>query len=616
MAIWRGILSILRYMWHALDAVRKLLHLVLLLFLLALFITATNPTIPLVPGRAALVIEPEGTLVEELSGDPISRRVDHLTGELADETLLRDLKEALARAKDDRRITVVVLDLTGLSGGGLAKLRELGTSLEEFRKSGKRIVALGEYYDQPQYYLASYADDIYLDPMGFVLIDGFDRYRTYYREIIDKLLVDVNVFKVGEYKSAPDEFVRKDMSPEEREESRVWLGDLWSQYQADVDKRRKLADGTLGAYADDFATQLKSSEGDTAKVALDRGLVTAIETRPAVERILKGVVGEDDSTHSFNQVSVREYLQATRAEPVLGKHSDNKVAIVVASGEILDGYHPPGTVGGDSTSELLREARYDEDVKAVVLRIDSPGGSVFASEEIYREVAALRQAGKPVVASMSSVAASGGYYIAAGADQIFASPGTITGSIGIYAIVPTFERTLEKLGVHVDGVGTTSLSGQFRLDRSLSSDARAVLQLVVERGYHEFLARVAEGRKRKPEEIDAIARGRVWSGESALKIGLIDHLGSLKQAVTAAARLAKVDKDYEEKWIERRITWRDALLIRLDAEMKSWFTGESDAQLARNLTRRVTDPLTRELARLARFSEPMRAYAYCPCTVD
>ncbi|MGH8262815.1 MAG: signal peptide peptidase SppA [Steroidobacteraceae bacterium] len=616
MAILRGIGLILQFIWRALDGVRKVLHLVLLLCLLAIYVAATNPTIPLVPEKAALVIAPQGTLVEELSGDPISRRLGHATGDLEDETLLRDLTEALNRAKDDKRITMVVLDLTGLTGGGLAKLRELGFSLEEFRKGGKRIIALGEYYDQPQFYLASYADEIYLDPMGFVLIDGYDRFRTYYREVIDKLLIDVNVFKVGEFKSAPDEFERKDMSPEEREESSVWLGELWGQYQADVGRRRKLPEGALTSYANNFATTLKSAGGDTAKVALNLGLVTGIETRPAVEGILKGSVGADEATHSFNQVSVDEYLQATRAEPVLGRHSDNKVAIVVASGEILDGYHAPGTIGGDSTSELLRDARYDDDVKAVVLRIDSPGGSVFASEEIYREVQALRQAGKPVVASMSSVAASGGYYIAAGADQIFASPGTITGSIGIYAVVPTFERTLEKLGVHTDGVGTTNLSGQFRLDRSLSPDARAVLQLVTERGYHDFLARVAEGRKRKPEEIDAIARGRVWSGQSALKIGLIDHLGSLKQAVTAAAGLAHVQKDYEVKWIQREITWREAFLRRVEISMKGWFEDESDTQAARRFTRRVTDPLTKELARLGRFSEPMRAYAYCPCTVD
>jgi protease-4 len=616
MAFFRGIGLVLRFVWRALDGVRKVLHLVLLLCLLAIFVSATNPTIPLVPAKAALVIAPEGTLVEELSGDPISRRLGRVTGDFEDETLLRDLTEALARAKGDRRITMVVLDLTGLTGGGLAKLRELGLSLEEFRKSGKRIVALGEYYDQPQFYLASFADDIYLDPMGFVLIDGYDRFRTYYREVIDKLLIDVNVFKVGEFKSAPDEFVRKDMSPEEREESRVWLGDLWAQYQADVGKRRKLPEGALTSYANDFATTLKSAGGDTAKVALNVGLVTGIETRPAVEGILKSFVGEDETTHNYNQVSVEEYLQATRAEPVLGKHSDNKVAIVVASGEILDGYHAPGTVGGDSTSELLRDARYDDDVKAVVLRIDSPGGSVFASEEIYREVQALRQAGKPVVASMSSVAASGGYYIAAGADQIFASPGTITGSIGIYAVVPTFQRTLEKLGVHVDGVGTTSLSGQFRLDRSLSPDARAVLQLVTERGYHDFLARVADGRKSTPDKIDAIARGRVWSGQAALKIGLVDHLGSFQQAVTAAAELAHVPKDYEEKWIHHDATWREALLRRVEVTMKGWLEDESDAQVARKFTRRVTDPFTKELARLGRFSEPMRAYAYCPCTVD
>jgi protease-4 len=616
MAIFRGIHAVLRFLWHALDGLRKVLHLVLLLVLLALFIMATNPSLPIVPAKAALVIAPQGTLVEELSGDPLRRRLSRATGDLNEETLLRDQQEALERAKTDERIKTVVLDLTDLEGGGLAKLRELGASLDDFRKSGKRIVALGEYYEQPQYYLAAHADEIYLDPMGFVLIDGFDRYRTYYREVIDKLLVDINVFKVGEYKSAPDEFQRTNMSEQEREESRVWLGQLWAQYQSDVGRRRKLADGALTRYANEFAAVLKEARGDTAKVALDQGLVTALEPRPAVEQILEKRVGEDDSTHSFNQVSVDDYLEATRAEHALRRHSHNKIAVVVASGEILDGSYPPGTVGGDSTTELLRDARFDDDVKAVVLRVDSPGGSMFASEEIYREVQALRAAGKPVVASMSSVAASGGYYIAAGADQIWADAGTITGSIGIFAVVPTFERTLGKLGVHVDGVGTTNLSGQFRLDRSLNPDARAVLQLVVERGYRDFLQRVATGRKRTPAEIDAIGRGRVWSGDDALKLGLVDKLGRFHDAVTAAARLAHVEKDHEESWLEQKSSWREALFKRVAASVVAWFDEHATDHAARQLVRHVTDPLQKELARLARFSQTLRAYAYCPCTVE
>jgi len=616
MAIVRGIQSILRFLWHGLDGLRKVLHLVLLLLLFALVIAVTNPSLPSVPRKAALVIAPQGALVEELSGDPISRRLGRATGDFEAETLLRDQQEALERAKTDDRISTVVLDLTGLTGGGLAKLRELGASLDDFRKSGKRIVALGESYDQSQYYLAAHADDIYLDPMGFVLIDGFDRFRTYYRDVIDKLLIDVNVFKVGEYKSAPDEFVRSNMSDAEREESRAWIGRLWAQFQSDVDRRRKLEDGALTSYANEFAAALKAASGDTARVALDRGLVTALKTRPAVEKILDERVGLDDSTHSFNQVSVDDYLEATRAEHALRKHSRNKIAVVVASGEILDGYYPPGTIGGDSTTELLRQARFDDDVKAVVLRIDSPGGSVFASEEIYREVQALRAAGKPVVASMSSVAASGGYYIAAGADQIIADPGTITGSIGIFAIIPTFERTLNKIGVHVDGVGTTDLSGQFRLDRSLSPEARAVLQLVIERGYHDFLERVASGRKRTPAEIDAIARGRVWSGEDALKLGLVDRLGHFEDAVTAAARLAHVEKDHEESWLEQKTSWREALFSRAQAAVSDWIGARSADRSTLRLVRQVTDPLQKEVARLARFSEPMRAYAYCPCTVD
>jgi protease-4 len=609
------VFNVFAFIWRVLDGLRKALHLIVLLVLFAVVLGALQTSIPIVPHRAALVLNPEGRIVEQLSGDPLQRAIADATGEGDPETLLRDVVQALEAAAKDERIEVVLLDVSDMSGAGLSKLQEIGAALQAFRKSGKKIMAVGEGFEQSQYYLAAQADEIYLDPLGYVFVDGFDYYRMFFKEVLAKLAVDVNVFRVGTYKSYTEAYTRSDMSAEEREESLVWLNSLWTAYQADVTAARKLPPGALQAYAAQIAALVKGAQGDTARVAFAQGLVTALKTRNDVYEDLKGAVGEDESTHEFHHVDMADYLAAVRSEEILKRDSSNQVGVIVASGEILDGDQPSGTVGGHSTSELIRDARYDEDVKAVVLRVDSPGGSIFASEEIYRELKALRATGKPVIVSMSSVAASGGYYIAAAADEIWASPTTITGSIGVFAAIPTFQGTLAKIGINVDGVGTTPLSGDFRLDRPLGPAARDILQAGVENAYGLFVDRVAENRKKTPAEINTVAQGRVWSGADAHTRGLVDSMGNLEQAVKAAAKRADLGEDYEVQYLEPQLNWQQALAMELratGASIARWFGfGRAESPIVRQ----VLDPLQREIARWARFNDPRHLYSYCFCGV-
>jgi len=562
MPVLQALWSVLKGIWLALDGLRKVLHLVLLLVLFGALLAASQTELPFVPDRAALVLAPKGFLVEELSGDPLDRALSQVSGDGHAETRLRDLVDVVDQARDDDRIRALVLDLDGLEGAGLPMLQDLAQSIRWFRESGKKVYAYAESYSQRQYFLAAQADEVYLDPMGYVLLEGYGYYRTYFRGTLDKLAVDVNVFKVGSYKSAPEEWTRKDMSPEDREDAAVWVGALWDGYKTDVGAARKLEPGLIQAYADEAAAGVRATGGDLAQYALARGLVDGLKTRQEFEKIVAEVAGEDDET-GYAAVDWRGYLPYVRSELALRGHGDKAVGIVVASGEILDGEHSPGVVGGDSMSKLLRKAREDDDVAAVVLRIDSPGGSIMASEVIRREVAALRAAGKPVVASMSTVAASGGYYIAMDADRIIAAPTTITGSIGVFAVVPTFQRTLDKIGITNDGFGTTRLSGQTDLDRGLGPEAKEILQASVEHAYRTFVENVAHARKRRPEEIDSLAQGRVWTGADAKAAGIVDDLGGVDDAIAEAAKLAGLEEGYDVRWMEQDLSWRDALVMRL-----------------------------------------------------
>jgi protease IV len=409
------------------------------------------------------------------------------------------------------------------------------------------------------------------------------------------------------------------MADTEEEESLGWLNSLWSQYQAGVVKARqqpeRMAEGAIAEYANNYAALAKEHGGDLAAVALAQGLVTELKSRREFEEQMKGLVGEDEDNHTFRAVAHWDYLANVR--PARALHLDgDRVGVVVASGEILDGEQPPGTVGSDSLARLLREALYEEAIKAVVLRIDSPGGSVFASEVIRREVDALRKAGKPVVASMSSVAASGGYYIAMDADQIWASPATLTGSIGVFAVFPTVERTLNKFGITIDGVGTTPLADSLRLDRSLSQGAKDILQSSVEHTYTEFVEHVATARGKSFDDIDAVAQGRVWAGVDAAKHGLVDHLGSYKDALNAAAKLAKLGDDYDVQYIEPALGWREAIALQSQALAARFARAVAPERQLLSNARRWFAPLEAELARLSRFTDPKQVYYYCPCAVE
>lgn len=609
--------SLFGFVLRGLDGLRKVLHLLLLLVIFGFVVGALRTSIPRLPAKAALLIQPEGELVEQQAGDPLERAFSEARGAGNDETLLRDLTDAIDAARSDARIQALVLDFDAMSGAGQPTLDELARSVTAFRKSGKKVIARATTFTRDTYYVAAHADEVYVDPDGFVLLEGYDRFRMYYKGALDKLGVDMNVFRVGAYKSAVEPYTRQDMSEQDREESVAYLGALWKNYTDAVAKARGLKGDEVRARVVSLSDDVPAAGGDAAKVALESKLVTGVKTSIEVEARVAELVGEDEDTGSYQQVDLEDYLRVVRAEETLRKDAGARVGVIVASGEIVDGMQPAGTIGGSSTSELIRKARLDEDVKALVLRVDSPGGSVTASEQIYQELLAFRATGRPVVVSMGDLAASGGYYISMAADEIWASPATITGSIGIFAALPTINRALDKVGVSVDGVGTTPLSGEFRLDRPIGPAAAKLLQSFINQGYERFLARVVAGRKKTRDQVDAIAQGRVWAGVDAQRLGLVDHLGVFGDAVKAAAKRAGLaEGKYAVDYLEPKLSWAQELALNVETRaartLGATLPQSRDAALleaARGLL-----PLEREVLRWAARSEPNRLYAYCFCS--
>ena len=577
-------------------------------------IGALHSGTPRLPEKAALVIRPSGELVEQLSGEPIERALSEAQGSNDPQTLLWDLTTAIRAAASDARIGALFIDTDDLDSAGQVKLEELSAAIGEFRRSGKKVIAYGSYFLRGQYYLAAQADEVYLDPFGLLVLDGYSQYHMFFKDALDKLSVDMHLFRAGKFKSAGEAFTRRDMSPEDREESEAYLKALWHGYTVSVAQARHLQPEVITTYANTYVDQVTAAHGDSAKVAKDSGLVTDLQTRQQVESRLIAAVGADPSGKSFRQVTVSDYLRATHADEKLrGKGA--AVGVVIASGMMLDGKQPPGTIGGESTAQLLRQARLDDDVRAVVIRIDSPGGSTLASEQIYREVRALKEAGKPVVISMSDLAASGGYYISAPADEIIASANTITGSIGVFASVPTVNRSLARIGINVDGVGTTPLSG-IRLDRPLPDNVAKLLQSKVEFTYEQFLAHVAAGRGKTRDAVDLIAQGRVWAGADALPIGLIDRFGSYQDAVQSAAKRAGLKDGYGVRRIEPELTWPQQLLLQLRSTGDDMLERIGWARSGLGAIAQHLAPIDREIERWTRLSGPYSSYAYCFCSVE
>ncbi len=613
--------SFLGRIFRGIDGLRRFLLNVLFWGILIGLVAASLGGRVKVPDSAALVLNPRGTIVEQLSAaDPVERLVAGASGapQIARETLLKDLLDALRLAKDDARIKAVYLDTNDMASGGFSKLRELRAALAEFKKSGKKVIAYGDDFGQPQYYLAAQADEVYLHPQGMVLIEGFGGARSYYKEGLDKFGIEVHVFRVGEYKSAVEPFMRNDMSKEAREMALDYLGDLWRDWLSDVAQARKMAPADITALVEALPDRLRAEHGDMAKLALQAKLVDHVAPRDEVRKRLIALAGEDKEKHSFKQIGYAEYLRAKGGDRSGASGRGKAVAVVVAKGTILDGSQPAGTVGGDSTARLLRRARENDDVKAVVLRVDSPGGSAFASEIIRREAELVRKAGKPLVVSMSSVAASGGYWISTASDEIWAAPDTITGSIGIFGVFPTFEKPLAKyLGVHTDGVGTTRFTDAIRPDRALDPQVGDVIQQSIDNGYADFLAHVAEARHMTTAQVDKIARGRVWSGEDAKGLGLVDQLGDLQAAIGAAAKRAKLEKGYRVLYVEKEKSFREQVAEMLTAGaaavlQAAGVRAEAPERSSFSLASRLR-AIDRELREAMRWNDPRGVYAHCLC---
>ncbi len=609
-------------LFRGLDGLRRFLVNVLFFGLLVGLAIAAWRGRPKVPDGAALVVKPEGTIVEQVSfADPIERLVSQSAGVggVTKETLLKDLLDAIRAAKDDRRIKAIYLDVDDMAGAGMTKLRDLRAALADFKKSGKRVVAYTDGCLQSQYYLAAQADELFLHPQGMVLLEGFGRWRNYYKEGLDRYGIEMHVFRVGEYKSAVEPYLRNDMSPEAKEMAQDFYGDLWRGYLADVSAARKVDPGYITAAIDAMPERLRAAGGSMAKMALETKLVDKLAQRDEVRKRMIELVGADAEKKTFRQIGVEAYLQAKGGDRTGVATRGKAVAVVVARGSILDGTQPAGTIGGDSTARLLRRAREDDAVKAVVLRVDSPGGSVFASEIIRRECELVRQAGKPLVVSMGSVAASGGYWISTASDEIWAAPETITGSIGIFGLFPTIDVPLARyLGVHTDGVGTTRFSDVLRPDRPMDPALADVFQQAINEGYEEFLSRVAQARKMPREQVDRIARGRVWSGEDAKGLGLVDQLGGLDQAIESAAKRAKLEKGYRVWYVEKEKSFRERLMSMLAARVldvavaAGWVSEPSPSASARSVAGRLRD-LRADVERLSRWNDPRGIYAHCLC---
>ncbi|ASJ39104.1 signal peptide peptidase SppA [Vibrio vulnificus] len=595
--------------WKAITFVR--LALTNLIFLLSIALVYFiyfygHDTQPQVEQPSALVLNLSGPIVEQsLYINPMDSFAGSLFGEeIPKENVLFDVVDTIRYAKDDEKITGLVLSLRDMPETNLTKLRYIAKALNEFKASGKPIYAVGAFYNQSQYYLASYADKIYLAPDGGVMLKGYSAFNLYYKTLLEKLDVTTHVFRVGTYKSAIEPFVRDDMSPAAKESATRWLTQLWGAFVDDVANNRKIDPKTLNPSMEEFLSQLKSVNGDLAALSIKLGLVDELATRQQLRAQLAekfGASGDD----SYKAISYYDYRATMRDN--FDVNADD-IAIVVASGTIMDGQQPRGTVGGDTVAGLLRQARNDDKVKAVVLRVDSPGGSAFASEVIRNEVQALKDAGKPIVVSMSSLAASGGYWISMSADKIIAQPTTLTGSIGIFSVITTFEKGFNKLGIYTDGVGTSPFSGE-GISTGLSKGASQAFQMGIEHGYQRFISLVGNNRDLSLDAVDKVAQGRVWTGYDALQHGLVDQIGDFDDAVAEAAKMAQLE-NYNLYWVEEPLSPTEQFIQEFMKQVKISMGVDFQSILPPSL-QPVAQQMEQHASLLQNFNDPKGYYAFC-----
>ena len=601
---------------RALDTTRRtvLNLLFLLIVILLLWVVFGGGGAKPLATNTALVLELKGDLVEQYQGTLRDTLLDNVGGDSKRTIRMRDVLTVLDAAAKDPNITSVVLLLDEMNGGGLAMLHEIGAAIERVKAAGKKVVAWGGTYDQKRYLLASHADEVYLHPMGMVLIEGFGRHRNYYRDALDKLGVTVNLMKVGTYKSFAEPYISNGPSEASLEADRYMYGALWSGYTQTVEKNRKLAAGAIAAGIEQLPQQLAAVGGNAAQVALQAKLVDGIKTRDEVRELMIKRGAYDEDVKSFRQVSFFDYL-VRHPQKVFG----DAVGVIVASGTITEGTGGPGVVGGVTTANLIRQAREDDEVKALVLRVDSPGGSAYGSELIRRELELTRAAGKPVVVSMGNVAASGGYWIAMAADEVIADPATITGSIGVFALLPTADKVGDKLGIHTGGVTTTWLADAYNPLRPLDPRFGQLVQSSINHVYNEFTTKAAQARNTTPEKIDAVGQGRVWTGTQAKERGLVDTLGSYGDALASAARRAKLGADHRIAYIERPGTRFERFLQLMGASAAQAVTiqvklGLLPEALPPGPAAEVASDMA-FLSELAAGRKPFAAVTHCLCSV-
>lgn len=593
-----------RGLWRTIVLIYALLFIVILLIVpVGVYFAFFSGPNTAVQDNSALVWAPTGDLVEQRASG-VGNLLGSLVSEPRRQSVVRNLIDSLDRAADDDRIKLAFLKLDKLGAAQPGQLQDLVAAVDRFKQSGKPVVAWSPSYDQAQYALASHADTIYMDPLGYVFISGYGVYRNYYKDALDKLGVEINVFRVGEYKSYVEPYTRNDMSPQARAANKTWMNSLWKTYRTEVSAQRDFGAQQISDYIDEFPQAIKRAGGDVASIARDAGLVDEVASLADVRDAMRERVGTDEAHGSFRQINHADYLGAT--DPMQSPpHTDSRIAVVVVEGAIIDGESVPASAGGDTVARMIADARRDDNVAALLLRVNSPGGSVTASERIREQVQLTREAGKAVVVSMAGVAASGGYWISMNADQIWAEPSTVTGSIGIFGIVPTFSKPLEKIGVHTDGVGTTALSGAMRLDRPLSEPVKMMLQAGVEQGYDQFVGRVAKARDMQEDAVRRIAEGRVWSGADAERIGLVDKLGGYLDAEHATAKLAGLaEGDYALQPMQPPADWRATLRQFLSSHVESALVPDWLAQL--------TDASALDWLRHG-LNDPRHLYAHCFC---
>lgn len=601
--------------WRALDATRRtLFNLLFLAFIIAVLWAMFGGSVKPLGPKTALVVDLKGMLVEQSAGGLRDAVMANLSGDVKKTVQLRDVLTVLDAAARDTSIASVVLLLEDMDGAGMAMLNDIGHAVDRVKAAGKPVVAWGGSYDQRQYLLASHASEVYMHPMGMVGIKGFGRHRNYYRDALDKIGVTVNLMKVGTYKSFAEPYIGNGPSDAAREAEATLYGALWGAYTADVEKNRKLAAGAVTATIDAMPRLLEAAGGDTAKLALGAKWVDGLKTRDELRAMMIKRGAPDLEGKSFRQVGFDEYLARNRPK-LLG----DAVAVVVAAGDITDGTAAPGAVGGLSTSNLIRRAREDDTVKALVLRVDSPGGSAYGSELIRRELELTRAAGKPVVVSMGNVAASGGYWIALAADEVIADPSTITGSIGVFAILPTAEKVVDKLGIHTAGTTTTWLADAYNPLRPLDPRFGQLVQSSINHIYSEFTTKAALARKTTPEKIDAVGQGRVWTGTQAKAHGLVDRLGGYRDALASAAARAKLPEGYRVAYIERDASRIERFLGLMGVSAAQAMTFQVKLGLMPSgLPAAAVTEVTRDLGWLSELADgrkPFAAVTHCMCAM-